>query len=127
MQWLRHAFAIDKEGPAEPDLQQRAVIDRVCVEVVRRRMATPALLFLEMSRPLNYAASQAMHFFAPLLAVVADTKGYQQFAVFLEQRGSVDFLCRRIQQLESEHGGTAAGSEVHGGCGGGHGSDTDTP
>jgi hypothetical protein len=106
MNWLKrgfkNAFAVESGGPVEPTAGQREVVDRICREVIRRRMTTPALMFLEMSRPLNYVASQTMHFFHPLVSAVLDTNGYEQFAKFLEHRGSVDYLCRRIEQLEYE-------------------------
>ena len=102
MRWLKHAFAVDADGPAEPTDTQRAIVDRICREVVRRRISTPALLFLEANRPLNYLGSQVMHFFAPLATVLLDKGSYQAFATFLEHRGSIEYLCRRIEALEAE-------------------------
>jgi hypothetical protein len=52
---------------------------------------------LEMGRPLNFVASQAIHFFRPILSVVLDTRDIKEFATFLEQRGSVEYLCRRLE------------------------------
>jgi hypothetical protein len=105
--WLRHAFAVDPEGAAEPNDAQRRVIDRICAEVVRRRMTTPALLALEMGRPLNYVSAQLLHFFQPFLAIVADTAAYDQFASFLEQRGSAEYIAARLGALESSDGDSA--------------------
>ncbi len=102
MQWLKHAFAVEPEGPAEPTDAERAIADRICREVVRRRMATPALMFLEMCRPLNYLGSQAMHFFGPIATVLVDKEGYCTFAAFLERRGSMDYLCHKIEAFEAE-------------------------
>ena len=102
MKWLKHAFAVEPDGPAEPTDAQQAVVHEVCRAIVRRRMTTPALMFLEMTRPLNYLAAQTMHFFAPVLTAVVDREGYRQFAEFLEHRGSVDYLCRQIEALEAE-------------------------
>lgn len=102
MRWLRHAFAVEPPGPAEPSDEQRAVVDRVCGEVVRRRLATPALMFLEMSRPLNYLAAQTLHFFAPFVSIVAGGQGHRHFSAFLEKRGSIDFMVQRIEELEAE-------------------------
>ena len=107
MRWLKHAFAVDPDGPAEATDAERAVAARLCREIVRRRMATPALMFLEMCRPLNYLGSQAMHFFAPGVWAVARQRTYEQyklFAAFLERRGSMDYLERRIEELELEFG-----------------------
>jgi hypothetical protein len=42
-----------------------------------------------------------MHFFQPLLSIVTDTNGYQQITVFLEQRGSVEYICRRLEAIEA--------------------------
>jgi hypothetical protein len=98
--WLRHAFEVEPPGAAEPTEAQAKVIDAVCRQIVRRRLVTPATLMLEMSRPLNYVSAQAMHFFQPILAVVTDTDGYDQFAAFLERRGSIEHFIRRLEELE---------------------------
>lgn len=99
---LRRAFAIDPPGPVEPTAEQSPVVDRLCREIVRRHLTTPALLFLEMSRPLNYVGAQAMHFFAPIATVIFDQASYRHFSEFLEHRGSIEYLCRRIEKLEQE-------------------------
>ena len=101
MDEFKNAFAVEKPGPATPSDVQREIIERVCKEVVRRHMATPALMMLEMSRSLNYVGAQAMHFFTPLVSVVTDAKGYEQFAMFLEKRGSIAYMCARIEELDS--------------------------
>ena len=102
MEWLKHAFASDAPGPAQPNDGQRLVIDRICREVVRRHLTAPALLALEMSRPLNYVTAQLLHFFQPFLVVLADTAAYDQFTTFLEQRGSMDYLAERLEAIEAE-------------------------
>jgi hypothetical protein len=100
--WLRHAFAVDKPGPAEPTSPQKEVVDKICRQIVKRHLATPSLVFLEMSRPLNFIGSQVMHFFAPFVSALTDSEGHRHFALFLEKRGSIDFICHRIEELEEE-------------------------
>ena len=102
MNWLKHAFAVDRDRSVEPTDAQRAVVSRVCRAIVRRRLTTPALLFLEMVRPLNYLTAQTMHFFAPIVTAVVDRQGYECFAAFLECRGSVEYLCRQLEAMEAE-------------------------
>jgi hypothetical protein len=102
VQWLKHAFAVEQPGPAEPTDTQRAAVERVCLEIVRRRLTTPALFGLEMIRPLNYLGSQALHFFAPVISVFAHSDGHREFARFLEHRGSIEYICGRIETLETE-------------------------
>lgn len=98
-QWLKHAFAIEPAGSVEPTDAQRAVIDSLCRLVVSRGLATAALIFLESVRPLNYVSSQTLHFFAPVLSAIADAQACRELAEFLEHRGSVDYLCQRIEEL----------------------------
>lgn len=99
MNWIKHAFALDEPNAGATPAQEQ-VVETVCREVVRRGMATPALLFLEVFRPMNYLGSQVMHFFRPLVTVVLDGEGYRHFSEFLENRSSVDVLRRRIEELE---------------------------
>jgi hypothetical protein len=99
--WLRHAFALDAGQSSDPSQPERAVVEAVCIEIVRRRLSTPALLMLEMSRPLNYVSAQLLTFFQPFLALVGDTGAYDHFTRFLERRGSVDYIVTRIEALES--------------------------
>ena len=95
---LRHAFHVDPPGPATPHDTTRDIVDRVCVSIVKRGMETPALMALEMCRPLNFVAAQALHIVQPAAEVVLDTAAMEKFALFLEQRGSVEYLCNRLTQ-----------------------------
>jgi hypothetical protein len=100
--WLKHAFAIEPEGPFVPSEGQRTIVDKLCRQIVTRGLTTPALIFLESVRPLNYVSSQTLQFFTPILSAVADRQACDELAEFLEHRGSVEFLCQRIEELERE-------------------------
>lgn len=102
MRWLKHAFAVEKPGPVQPTPEQQSAVDAVCRQIVKRHLTTPTLAFLELSRPLNYIGSQAMHFFAPFLSVLTESQGHRHFAAFLEHRGSIEYLCQRIEELEAD-------------------------
>ena len=102
MKWLKHAFAVDPPGPAEPNDIQRAIVDRLCKEVVRRHLGTPATLILEMGRPLNYVSAQFLHFWQPIVSAVTNAAEYEQFSLFLEQRGSIDYISLRLTAMELE-------------------------
>lgn len=103
-QKIKHAFAVDPPGPTEPTEQQKPVVDWVCDQIAKRRLTLPGLIFLEMSRPLNYLGSQVMHFTSPGVWAIAPKHiygGYKHFARFLESRGSMEYMCRRIEELEA--------------------------
>ena len=100
--WLKHAFAVDPPGPAQPDEAQARIVERVCREIVSRRLTTPAMMALEMGRPLNHLSAQVLTFFQPFVAIAGDASAYEQFTSFLEQRGSLDYIGARIEALEAE-------------------------
>jgi hypothetical protein len=100
IKWLKHAFAVDAAEVAEPDEGQQMLVDQLCGEIVRRRLTSPALLLLEMSRPVNYVSAQFLHFVQPFVSILMDTGSYEQLTLFLEKRGSVEYLCRRLEALE---------------------------
>ncbi len=102
MNWFKHAFAVDPPGPVEPTALQQVAIDRVCIEITRRHLSTPALLFLELFRPLNYLGSQLLHYLNPIVSAVLNDDGYRHFTEFLERRGSIDYLCNRIKTLDEK-------------------------
>ena len=103
---LKHAFAVDKPGPAVPTEKQKPAVDWVCHQIAKRRLTLPGLIALEMGRPLNYIGSMAMHFVSPGVWAVAPKHiygRYQDFAEFLESRGSTEYMSRRIEELEAEY------------------------
>jgi hypothetical protein len=98
---LKHAFAVDPPGPAQPDEAQARIIERVCREIVRRRLTAPAMMALEMGRPLNHLSAQVLTFFKPFVSMVGDAASYDEFTAFLEQRGSIDYISARLDALEA--------------------------
>ncbi len=102
--WLKHAFAVDPPGPAQPDDAQAEIVERVCTEIVRRGLVTPAMMALEMGRPLNHLSAQVLTFFQPFIAIVGDASAYERFTSFLEQRGSIDYIAARIEALAAGTG-----------------------
>ncbi len=100
---LRHAFAVDPPGPAQPTPKQQPAVDWVCRQVAKRHLTTPGLIALEMSRPLNFVLSQGMHFFSPGAWAIFRQQNYEHylhFANFLERRGAMEYLERRIEHFE---------------------------
>lgn len=102
--WLRHAFAVEPDGPLEPSAQEAALVDRLAQGVVRRGLRAPAILLLDCSHNLNFIASQALVFFAPIMRIIFNAGDYQLMTAFLERRGSIEYICRRIEQIGDEGG-----------------------
>ena len=77
---------------------ERSLLDRLADGLARRRLGSVAILFLESSKPLGFVASQAMHFFRPIVgALVGKAESYDRLARLLERRGAVELLIRRLE------------------------------
>ena len=99
--WLKDAFHVDDDGPVEPNEIQKKALDKLCKGIIRRGLTTPAIIGVEMGRPLNFVGSQTMHFFTPLISAFVPTESWNAVAEFLERRGSVDWIRNRIEELEN--------------------------
>jgi hypothetical protein len=91
----------------ELDPEERdQIIERIAQEVVKRRLETPAALFLEMHRPLQFLSSQALIVFTPMLAVVFRASNLEKVSLLMQERENLDRLLNRIEGLARERRGS---------------------
>ena len=94
---LVHAFSTRSE--AEPlTIEDLVLLQRIADAVVQRRMAAPAVVFLESLGPMNFLGSQALHFFAPIIELAFSAQEVSQVAALLERR---DTTVRLIALIEA--------------------------
>ena len=84
------------DEPLAPD-EREALMDRVATEVARRGLETPAILFLEIHRPVAFLASQGLIVLGPLLGPLLGIERMQAFSRLLREPGAVDELINRIE------------------------------
>lgn len=92
---LAHAFAT-KSASEALTIEDLQLLQRVAETVVKRGMATPAVVFLESLGPMSYLGSQALHFFLPILELAFNPKDVAQVAALLERRDTIEQLIRLI-------------------------------
>ena len=81
------------------DTDDDKLLDELADAIVARHMATPALFFLESMRPLGFVGSQMMIVLRPIVQMVwASPRRWDQVQRVLEQRGSTELLCRRLEE-----------------------------
>lgn len=103
---LRQAFA----APAETEtlsVEDAALLERVADAVVKRKMAAPAVVFLESLGPMSFLGSQALHFFTPLIDLAFNAKEVSQVAHLLERRDIAARLIALIEAKTVSHGAAA--------------------
>ena len=86
------------EAEVTPEERDR-ILDRVALEVTRRRLEVPAVLALELHRPLTFLGSQALIVFTPLLGPAFGLENLQKVSKLLEDRANLDRLMDRIEDL----------------------------
>lgn len=98
---LNHAFSM-KVADDEFNPDDMALIDRVAGEIVKRRMATPALLFLESIRPISFLASQAMYMLRPFIiaATLGNPASYERFVLLMEKSEGMEKFILSIEKQE---------------------------
>ena len=99
---LGHAFkVVDDFEPGKEDI---VLLEKIADFLVKRKLETPAIMALESGRAFNFLASQAMHFFRPVLSILLKTEEFQRFARIMEHRKSIDVFIEIIEKKADEQG-----------------------
>ena len=81
-----------------PEDEQRALLEKLAQWVVNRNLTTPAILFLETGKPLNFLGSQLLIAFSPFIQAFFKGEQYQKVALILEKDENVELLIELIEQ-----------------------------
>ena len=81
-----------------PEDEQRALLEKLAQWVVSRNLTTPAILFLETGKPLNFLGSQLLIAFSPFIQAFFKGEQYQKVALILEKDENVELLIELIEQ-----------------------------
>ncbi len=87
-------------------VQSEQLIERLAKQISRWRLTAPAILLLQVTRPLSFIASQGLLLCQPLLSFVYDASRVADYAELLADRASID---RLVAQLEAEERARGSG------------------
>ncbi len=77
-------------------------IRRVATPIHRSGLVTPAVFFLELTKPLALIGSHVMIFFGPIINAFINAEGYYKAAELFEEPANVELLIREIEKLEND-------------------------
>ena len=103
---LSHAFSTRSEAETFT-IADLALLQRIADAVVQRRMAAPAIVFLESLGPMSFLSSQALHFFAPIIELAFSAHEVSQVAALLERRDTTVRLIALIEAASAPQGAAA--------------------
>ena len=79
------------------DSRRDELIDNLAEKIVRHRMSTPAILFLEMHKPFAFLAGQSMILASGFLAPFVGITNVQEYSKLIEERENIERLIKRIE------------------------------
>ncbi len=77
-------------------------VTRLAKRIQKTGFVTPAIFFLEMTKPLALLGSHAMVFFGPIVNSFIKADGYYRAAELFEEPDTVEFLLNEIERLDKE-------------------------
>ena len=91
-----------KGGLIQLDKQDKLFLKRIAKKIHDSGLVTPAVFFLEMTKPLSLLGSHALVFFGPLINAFIQSENYYRSIQVFEQPANIDFLLQMIEDLENQ-------------------------
>ncbi len=75
----------------------QSLIEKASAEIKRRKMEVPAVMFLEMHKPLSFVGSQTAVALSPFLVPLFGFQGVNNYSRLFSKREYVERLIRAIE------------------------------
>ena len=82
------------------DEETERLLDRAAAEIRRRRLETPAIMALELHRPLANVGANALVVFAPFAVPFFGFDGVRDASRLLRKNGNVEKLIQRLECVD---------------------------
>jgi len=86
----------------DEDARRRELVERLARRVVGRRLEGPAVLFLELNKPLAFLIGQAALVASPVLATLIPMNELAEATQLLGSSEAFEELIQRIEELARE-------------------------
>ncbi len=83
-------------------LRRQQLIDQIAHRITELGMTAPAILFLEMHKPLAFLGAQLLWATQPFLSIAWNDADLRDFAAIIEDRAGVEELIDRLESIEPE-------------------------
>ncbi len=93
---------VDAEQLAAEQARKNELIEKLARAIRARRLESPAVLFLELNRPIGFLMSQAAFFARPFLSFFLPPHEVEAAAEVLADREAFDRLLNRLGESSEE-------------------------
>ncbi len=77
-------------------------MEKTAQAIHKRKAETPAILFLEMHKPVAGLASQSLIVFSPFLAPFVGIGNVNNYSQLAQDREAIELLIRRLEELREQ-------------------------
>jgi hypothetical protein len=84
--------------------QSEQLIEHLTQQISQWRLALPAILFLQVTRPLSFIASQGLLLCQPLVSFIYDGPRIVDYADLLADRTNIDRLVASLKEGNHSYG-----------------------
>jgi len=82
--------------------QDRQFLERIAKKIHNSGLVTPAVFFLEMTKPLSLLGSHALVFIGPIINAFIQSENYYRSVQVFEESANVELLLNMIESLEEK-------------------------
>lgn len=79
------------------------VINNIAYRIVRHGLVAPAIIFLELNRPLMYIYSQGMHFISPVAEIIFGHSYTAEMGYIFQEQKNIDIIIERIEEFDRKN------------------------
>ena len=80
--------------------QDRLFIERIAKKIFTSGFTTPAIFFLEMTKPLALLGSHLLIFLGPVINSIIQSDAYYRSVQVFEEPDNIELLLKEIERLE---------------------------
>lgn len=93
---------LDFWGKELTDEETEQLIEQAVGEIQKRKLTTPAILFLEMHKPLGYVGSQAAIALSPFIVPFFGFDFVNNYSRLFSKRDNIEKLIVRLENAREE-------------------------
>ena len=86
--------------PNSLDEQDQLFIERIAKKIYDSGFTTPAIFFLEMTKPLALLGSHFLIFLGPVINSFIQSDNYYRSVQVFEESANIEYLLKKIENLE---------------------------
>ena len=87
---------------SELNRKDRELLEELVAKIDRWHLTVPAILFLEMNKPISFVGSQLLIVISPFMHIFFKEEQYNRFVRLMAERDNVEILITMIEAKAKE-------------------------